>query len=265
MKRATILLTTTLLAAFICGCTPTQTGEAEVRQKKKLIVFAAASLTEVLTEIESAYRIEKPDIELVFNFDSSGSLKTQILEGAACDVFVSAGQSQMDAIDVVEGSQKELLENKVCLAVPAKNPLNLRSFNDLERALASDGALLCIGNADVPVGQYSSQILSYFGLDETDLAQAGKITYASNVKEIVAHISEQVVDGGFIYTTDAEAAGLTIADIAPQEACKRIVYPAAVPSSSQIQDEALAFLAYLMGKEASDVFRSAGFVPLGDL
>ena len=265
MKYVTAVLTAILLiAALVTGCGAPQSGDAGSDPGKKLVVFAAASMTEALTEIGEAYRVVQSDIELVFNFDSSGTLKTQILEGALCDVFVSAGQSQMDAIDVLQGSRFDILENKVCLSVPEGNPANLHSFPDLKQALENDDILLCIGNADVPVGQYSVQILDFLGLDEAALAKAGKITYASNVKEIVSHVSEQIVDCGLIYTTDAAAAGLAVIDIAPPESCDPIVYPAAVPASSLQQAEALVFLEYLKGDAASAIFRAAGFTPLGD-
>ena len=265
MKSITATLTAVLLiGALATGCGTPQSGDTEKNPEKKLVVFAAASMKETLTEIGQAYGIEHSDIELVFNFDSSGTLKTQILEGALCDVFVSAGQSQMDAIDVLQGSRFDILENKVCLSVPEGNPADLHSFLDLKRALENDDILLCLGNADVPVGQYSVQILDFLGLDEAALTKAGRITYASNVKEIVSHVSEQIVDCGLIYTTDAAAAGLAVIDIAPPESCDPIVYPAAVPASSLQQAEALVFLEYLKGDAASAIFRAAGFTPPGD-
>lgn len=265
MKNITAVLTVLLLTGVLgTGCSASQSGDTGSDPGKKLVVFAAASMTETLTEIGEAYRIAQPDIELVFNFDSSGTLKTQILEGAVCDVFVSAGQSQMDAIDVLQDSRFDILENNVCLSVPEENPANLHSFMDLKQALENADTLLCLGNADVPVGQYSVQILDFLGLNEAALAKAGKITYASNVKEIVSHISEQVVDCGLIYTTDAAAAELAVIDIAPPESCDPIVYPAAVPASSLQPEEALAFLKYLKGDTASAIFRAAGFTPFGD-
>ena len=117
--------------------------------KVELIVFAAASMTETLTQIQGLYQELHPNVTLVYNFDSSGTLKTQIQEGAKCDVFISAGQKQMNQLDinanpevntdqldfVLEGSRLNLLENKVVLVVPDGNPGKIESFDGLAAAL----------------------------------------------------------------------------------------------------------------------------------
>ena len=124
-------------------------AEAAETEKVELVVFAAASMTETLTQIQDLYQAAHPNVTLVYNFDSSGTLKTQIQEGAVCDVFVSAGQKQMNQLDitasaeintegldfVLEGSRLNLLENKVVLVVPDGNPGKINSFDDLAAAL----------------------------------------------------------------------------------------------------------------------------------
>ena len=124
-------------------------AEAAETEKVELVVFAAASMTETLTQIQELYQTSHPNVTLVYNFDSSGTLKTQIQEGAVCDVFVSAGQKQMNQLDitastdintegldfVLEGSRLNLLENKVVLVVPDGNPGKINSFDDLAAAL----------------------------------------------------------------------------------------------------------------------------------
>ena len=168
-----------------------ETAEAEPVTLK---VFAAASMTETLTEIQEMYKDVAPNVTLVFNFDSSGTLKTQIQEGADCDLFISAAQKQMNQLDkdadpevntegldyVLEGTKVNLLENKVVLAVPDGNPKDIESFEDLGTDKLS---LLALGNEDVPVGQYSTEILTNLGILDS-LEAEGKITYGSNVKEL---------------------------------------------------------------------------------
>ena len=242
----------------------------------ELTVFAAASLTETLNQIAEDYKAVAPNVTLTFNFDSSGTLKTQIQEGAVCDVFLSAGQKQMDQLDktadasvntegldfVAEGTRVNLLENKVALCVAEGSDASIASFDDLAKALESSDILMAMGNSDVPVGQYTQQILAHYGLDEEALANAGKITYGSNVKEITTQLTEGSVDCGVVYCTDAYSAGITPVDYATEEMCGQVIYPAAVLNISQHSEEAQAFLDYLQTDAAMQVFEEVGFSPV---
>ena len=252
------------------GSAPTETEQTE------LVVFAAASMTETLEEIKETYEAEHERVTLTFNFDSSGTLKTQIEEGADCDVFISAGQEQMDQLDITadaavntdgldfveDGSRIDLLENKVTLVVPEENETGIESFDDLKTKLEIGDIMLAMGNSDVPVGQYTQKILQYYGLDEQALADAGKITYGSNVKEVTTQVAEGSVDCGVIYCTDAFSADLTVVDEATAEMCGQVIYPAAVMKNSSDVDAAHEFLDYLTTDEAMKVFESVGFAPV---
>lgn len=254
-----------------CGSTASSAGETV-----ELIVFAAASLTETLTAIGEAYGADHPGVTFQFNFDSSGTLKTQIQEGADCDLFISAGQKQMDQLDsaasaevntegldcVDSESRVDLLENKVVLCVPEGSTKGIDSFDALAGHLRAQDILFCMGNSDVPVGQYTQKILDYYGLDEEALAAAGVITYGSNVKEVTIQIIEASVDAGVVYGTDAFSAGLTPVDEATREMCGQVIYPAAVMKAAPHADAAKAFLDYLQTDAAGSVFESVGFTPL---
>ena len=239
----------------------------------ELIVFAAASMTETLTEIGGLFMEQNPNVTIQFTFDSSGTLKTQIQSGAECDVFISAGQKQMNQLDkdasadvntegldfVLAGSRFNILENKVTLVVPEGNPKNILSFDDLAAGLRDGSVLLAMGNSDVPVGQYTQKILKYYELDEDALAAAGCLTYGTNVKEVTTQVSEAVVDCGVIYCTDAFSAGLTIVDYATAEMCGQVIYPAAVLNISQNAETAQAFLDFCRTPEATAIFEAVGF------
>ncbi len=257
--------------------TPENMPEATPAGKPvELVVFAAASLTETLTKLGEDYMHAHENVTIVFNFDSSGTLKTQIQEGADCDVFISAGQKQMNQLDknataevntegldfVLEGTRFDILENKVALAVSEGNPAGIESYDSLAAALADGGVLLAMGNSDVPVGQYTQKILSYYGLDEDVLASAGSITYASNVKEIASQVSEDAVDCGIIYQTDAYSAGLTVVGTATADMCGQVIYPAAALNVSKNADTAKDFLEFLKSDEAGAVFEAVGFTPV---
>ncbi len=237
---------------------------------------AAASLTETLNAIAETYSAENPGVTFSFNFDSSGTLKTQIQEGADCDLFISAGQKQMNQLDSTasaevntEGldfvdaeSRVDLLENKVVLCVPEGSDKGIDSFDSLAEHLKAEDILFCMGNSDVPVGQYTQKILAYYDLDEAALAAAGVITYGSNVKEVTTQVSEASVDAGVVYCTDAYSAGLTPVDEATKEMCGQVIYPAAVMKNALHAEAAKEFLAYLRTDKAATVFESVGFTAL---
>ena len=239
----------------------------------ELIVFAAASMTETMNQIAELYKAKAPNVTLTYNFDSSGTLKTQIQEGAECDLFISAGQKQMNQLDitadpevntdkldfVLEGTRINLLENRVTLCVPEGNPKDIKSFDDLADKLKEGSVLMAMGNSDVPVGQYTKKILAFYGLDEEKLAKDGVITYGTNVKEVTTQVTEASVDCGVVYCTDAFSAGLTPVDYATKEMCGQVIYPAAVLNVSKNQEAAKEFLAYLQTDEAMKVFEAVGF------
>ena len=285
MKRTpALLLCLCLVLCLFAGCARTEprpsaapAAEAPAAEPVELIVFAAASMTETMNKIIEQYKTVAPNVTIVPNYDSSGTLKTQIQEGADCDIFISAAPKQMNALDksrdadggnpdgldfVLQGTRVNLLENKVALAVPEGNPKDIRSYDDLIAGLKAGSVMLAMGNSDVPVGQYTQKILSFFDLDEAALAEAGCITYGSNVKEVTTQVSEAAVDCGIIYGTDAFSAGLTVVDTATAEMCGQVIYPAAVLNVSRNADAAKAFLEYLKGAEAGAVFASVGFTPL---
>ena len=203
----------------------------------QLTVFAAASLTETLNEIAEQYKTVAPNVELVFNFDSSGTLKTQIEEGADCDLFLSAAQKQMNALqdeDLINtGTRVDLLENKVVLAVPEGNPADIQSFEDIG---TDQCKRIALGNEDVPVGSYSVEILTNLGI-----------------------LDELESDCGIVYATDAFSAGLETVDQATAEECSPVIYPAALTASTEHADEAQAFLDYLTTDDAAAIFASVGF------
>jgi len=164
----------------------------------------------------------------------------------------------------MQGTRIDLLENRVALVVPEGNPAGIHSYDELAARLAGGGILLAMGNADVPVGQYTQRILAHYQLSEAALAAAGVLTYGSNVKEVVAQVSEAAVDCGVVYGTDAFSAKLTVVDTATEAMCGRVIYPAAVLKTTKHAAAAKAFLSYLTGPEASEVFRSVGFNPLSE-
>ena len=267
-----------ILALAICFCgvllfascaNSNESEEKEVKEQTKfeqsesdLIVFAAASMTESLNELKDVFEKDNPDIKLSYNFDSSGTLKTQIEEGADCDVFISAAKKQMDELEGLdEGKESlidsesrfDLLENEVTLAVKEDSDKDISSFEDLNTDKVTSIAL---GNSDVPVGQYSEELLNNLGIWE---AIQDKVTFGSNVKEVTKWVSEGAVDCGIIYSTDANTAGLKIVDKADSSKFEnRIIYPAALTINSKNKEVGEKFLEFLKSDQAQKVFEKYG-------
>ena len=256
LRKVLACVTMCFMVLPLTGCgtsQATETKENEEAAEVTLNVFAAASMTETLTEIQEMYKEVAPNVTLVFNFD----------------VFISAAQKQMNQLDkdadpevntegldyVLEGTRINLLENKVVLAVSDGNPKGIESFADLGTDKLS---LLALGNEDVPVGQYSEEILTNLGILD-QLEQENKITYGSNVKEVTTQVSEAAADAGIIYATDAYSAGLSVVAQADDTMCKQVIYPAAVLNISENQDAAEAFLDYLKTDDCMKVFEEVGF------
>ncbi|MCD7947902.1 MAG: molybdate ABC transporter substrate-binding protein [Oscillospiraceae bacterium] len=279
MKKIISVLCAAGMAVSLAACsnnsgtvspTPSASSETESPDSAvELHVYAAASMTETLNEIAELYKQVAPDVTLTYTFDSSGTLKTQIEMGADADIFISAAQKQMNQLDitsseevnpdrldfVLSNTRIDLLQNKVVLVVPDGNAAGITSFEDLGTDKLS---LLALGNADVPVGQYAEQILTYMGIWDT-LNDAQKITFASDVKEVVSQVAGGSVDAGIVYATDAAPAGLEVVAYAPEDAHEAVIYPAAVLNTTSNEAAAQEFLTYLTGPEATAVFEAAGF------
>ena len=276
-----VLALSMALALTACGgsadtdSTTTDDTTETTAKPVELYVFAAASMQESLDQVIEAYKAVAPEVAVVATYDSSGTLKTQIQEGADCDVFISAAPKQMNQLDAEGGEENtegldlvnsatrlDLLENKVVLCVPENGDKGIDSFDSLAEHLKAGDILFCMGNSDVPVGQYTQKILAYYDLDEEALAAAGVITYGSNVKEVTTQITEASVDAGVVYCTDACSAGLTPVDEATKEMCGQVIYPAAVLKAAPNAEAAREFLAYLQTDRAATVFESVGFTAL---
>jgi molybdate transport system substrate-binding protein len=273
MKKLLSLLLALALVFALAACakeetpvetpsaTPVETAEVPSEEPPAepvtLTIFAAASMTETLTEIAELYKVAAPNVTLVYTFDSSGTLLTQIQEGAEADVFISAAQKQINTLDdagaLLAGSRFDLVENKVALVVPEGNPADIRGFNEVVNA-----SLIALGNSDVPVGAYSEEIFTNMGIwDEIQ----DKITFGTNVKEVTSQVAAAAVDCGVVYATDAYSAGREIVADAPAGSLKTpVLSPAAVLGASANPDAAQAYLDFLTTPEAAAVFQSVGFV-----
>ena len=241
----------------------------------ELNIYAAASMTESLDKVIGLFNELHPNVQVNANYQSSGDLVKAIKAGGVCDIFISAGAKQMNQIDitadaeintdgsdfVVQGTRFKMLQNMCVLVVPDDNPAGLTSFDDLKNAFANPEFLFAKGGAEVPVGEYTTAIFEFLGIDET--AVEGQINYCENVKAVQAAVKEGATQAGVVYATDAYSAGLTVVDTATDEMTgKTVIYPAAQISTGENPEAAAAFMEFMQTPEASACFEEVGFTVL---
>lgn len=231
----------------------------KVKERVELVVLAAASLTDVCTEIEAEYEALHDNVDLIFSYGSSGALQTQIEEGAPADVFLSAAKKQMTALDeqglMDTSSIIELLENKVVLIVPKGREAGLTCFED---AATDQVSMIGLGElGSVPVGQYAEEVFTTLGIwDEVQK----KANYGSDVRTVLSWVETGAVECGVVYATDAYTTeAVEIVCEAPQGSCRQVLYPAGIVKASANKEEAERFLEYLQEEESMELFEAYGF------
>lgn len=258
MKKLLTLMAVCLLA-LASGCGGQSQSTTSAKEPVELHVSAAASLTDVMNEIGKAYEEEHPDVKVVFNYGSSGALQQAIENGGTADLFFSAAQKQMDALDkkglLKEGTRKDLLQNEVVLIVPKDSDKDITSFDQLTSDKLQHIAL---GEPKgVPVGQYSEEILTKLGLLDGIRAKA---VYGSDVRQVLAWVASGEADAGLVYATDAAVEpSVRVVATAPAGTHKPIIYPAAVLKDTKHLDTAKDFLTFVSNDKNKERFAKYGF------
>lgn len=262
-KTWIILLLALFAFTAVAGCGNSADKQKETQPKAapvEITIAAAASLQDAANELKDMYTQKHPEITITYNFASSGTLQKQIEEGAPADLFISAGKKQMDALQeqelIVDTSRQDLLGNTLVLI--AKKDSKLKSFEGLTDPSVQK---ISIGTPEtVPAGKYAQESLTTLAL--WDKIQ-NKIVMAKDVRQVLTYVETGNVDAGLVYNSDAiMGKDIEVAAIAPADSHKPIVYPMAVVKSSQHQQEAQDFAAFLSSAEAAKVFTKYGFEPL---
>lgn len=226
----------------------------------EILVAAAASLKNAYEEeLIPMFEERYPGVSVEGTYDSSGKLQTQIEEGLEADVFMSAAEKQMKALDeegmIASDTITNLLENKIVLIVPAGSSAGLASFEDIEKA-----GIIALGDpASVPAGQYAQEALTSLGI--WDKIQ-DKVSFGTNVTEVLNQVAASSAEAGIVYATDAASMSdqVEIVAEAPEGSLqKKVIYPVAVVKDSAHQEEAGDFVEFLKSEEAMKVFEEYGF------
>jgi molybdate transport system substrate-binding protein len=224
----------------------------------ELTVYAAASLTDALKEIAAAYETQSGD-KLQFNFGASNMLARQIEEGAPADLFFSADEAKMDALDkkdlLLPGSRRSLLSNSLVIVVPADANGAPKSAADLAKPEFKKIALA--EPQTVPAGIYAHEYLQKLGLWD---AVKEKVVPTENVRAALAAVESGNVEVGIVYKTDSLISKkVKVAVEVPAAEGPKISYPIAVLKSSRQPDRAKKFAEYLAGPTPRSVFEKFGF------
>lgn len=252
-----IISTALLLTLIVSLSVSIITAQSEKRTV--LTVSAAASLKDALGEISKLYRKEKPNVILRFNYGASGALQKQIEQGAPADLFISAAARQMEALKtqglLEDSTLRTLLSNEVVLIIPKDSALSVKSFKALTEPCV--GKIALGEPKSVPAGHYAGEILEYYDIQEPIRQKA---VYGKDVREVLTWVESGNADAGILYRTDALVSEkVKIAAAAPGDSHSPVAYPAAVIRNSRNSTAAEAFLAYLSGSKAREVFTKFGF------
>lgn len=245
-----------LLVLTACGSDSDATGtEAPAADLSGTItVSAAASLTESFEQIGDEFEAANPGTTVELNFDSSGTLSTQILEGAPVDVFASANQSNMDEIDdQIDGDDVVFATNRLIIVTQPGNPEGIASLDDL-----ADVGTVSLCSDDAPCGTFATDVLTAAGVAIPE----GNITRGQNVKATLAAVTEGDAVAALVYVTDARSAGDRVDTVViPDDQNVIATYPIAVLTGSGNDDVARVFADYVQSDQGQAVLAAAGFQP----
>lgn len=250
-RKFSLLIMSIVILLVATGCSDKNEGITELN------ISAAASLKEVMEEIDTEYKKENSNVDLLVNFGGSGSLQQQIEQGAPCDLFISAGIKQMDSLKekglLKEGTYKDLVNNELVLIAPKDSEIT--SIEDLSSDKVKH---ISMGEPkSVPAGKYADEVLENLKIKEQNI---NKLVFAKDVKEVLAWTKSGNADVGFVYYSDAlNTEGIKIVQVIPKDLHSTITYPVAVTNSSKQFEEAKQFEEFLLGEKGQEIFEKYGY------
>lgn len=282
-----LLVTALVLAALLCaaGCTAPDTGSATptpttvpattpamttTAPASELTVFAAASLKDAFTEMGRLFEANHTGIKVVFNFDGSQVLRTQLQQGAYADVFASANWAQMNLSKgdgrMINETVQLFCHNRLAILVPAANPGKITDLEDL----ANPGVKVVIGTPDVPVGSYARQLLNKtvndftYGPDYRTKVLANVVSEETNVNQLATKIVLGEADAGIAYASDVPAAQVDKVTVIELPAAYQVIadYPIGIVEGTRDRATTQAFIDFVLSDPGQQTLQRFGFAPV---
>ena len=246
-------------------------GDSTAQAPQTITVFAAASLTDAFTEIKTQFEAANPGVTVVYNFGGSSTLAAQLSEGAPADVFASANNTQMQAAQAAGRITREpviFARNRLVLVVPADNRANITTLNEL----ANPGIKLVVAAPDVPVRQYTDNMLNLlaedpaFGPDYRSGVMDNIVSEESNVRQVLLKVLLGEADAGIVYTSDVTPDAVEqVAQITIPDAVNTLAtYPIAITNDSANAEQAQAFVDFVLSAEGQATLSKWGFIPIDE-
>jgi len=236
--------------------------EIDSRKTDELIVFAAASLTDSFAELENVFEKNYPDVDLILHFASSSQLATQLSEGVTADVFASANENQMQVVmsngRVDPAEVRSFIANELTIVVPAGNPANIQTIDDLGNANVS----LLLAVEGVPVRDYADQIIHTLPGSNQKAIYDNLVSEESNVRQVSTKIALGEADAGIVYTSDItpDITGLVEKIEIPESLNVIASYPIAVIEDSKARELARVFIDFVLGETGQEILMDWGFI-----
>lgn len=264
MKKQWIALCTSL-GLLLCACSGTpaapQASEPAPAQtaQAKIMVSAAASLTDALNELKPGFEADNPGVTVTYSFGSSGKLAQQIGQGAPSDVFLSASAKDMDGLEekqlIAKDTRQNFAKNELVLVTGTSSSVQLDSFEKL-----ADPSLkhIAVGEPEaVPAGRYAKEVMEALKISDS---LTGRLVYGSDVRQVLTFVESGNAEAGIVYASDAAISKkVKVLATAKPEWHKPIVYPGAVVAASANADAAKAFLSYLTSDKGKAILQKYGF------
>lgn len=233
------------------------TSQTDNKSNVELTISAAASLKEAMADIQTEYNASHPNVTLTFNFGASGSLQKQIEQGAPCDLFISAGQSQMKALNdeglLASETDKNLVKNQLVLV--GSKDTTLTSIDDITTDKVKH---IAVGEpSSVPAGKYADEVLTNLNIKD-EISE--KLTFAKDVKEVLAWTVSGNAEAGFVYKSDALSSdNAKIIETVSEDLHSPITYPVSVIKDSKNLDAAKEFEDFLFSDKCKAIFEKYGY------